>query len=134
MQAEKNGTIKVLRLPSDIQSFSMLMAKRADAVPSDVEVGYVLLRQLYGDKVSLFTHDSAHYIGKSDYRLAVSKKIKNGPALLEKFNDGLAQLRKSGRYDEILKTWYNRPVYKEAVPADYLTRPPVKSAAKSVKR
>ena len=42
MQAEKEGLIKVLRLSSDAQSFNMLLAKRADAVPSDVEVGYVL--------------------------------------------------------------------------------------------
>lgn len=135
MQAEKKGTIKVLRLGSDTQSFNMLMAKRADAVPSDVEVGYVLLRKLYGDKAHLITHDSEHYIVKSDYRLAISKKIKNGPALIEKFNEGLAQLRKSGRYDEILRSWYDRPVYKDAVPMDYLNRPPVRTGAiKSAKR
>jgi polar amino acid transport system substrate-binding protein len=38
--AEKKGEIKVLRLNSDTQSFNMLMAKRAQVVPSDVEVGY----------------------------------------------------------------------------------------------
>lgn len=119
IKAEKNGTIKVLRLGSDTQSFNMMMAKRAEAVPSDVEVGYVLARKLYGRNANLITHNS-NYILKSDYRLAISKKSKNPQALLEKFNDGLAQLRKSGRYDEILRSWYEKPIYKDAVPAEYL--------------
>jgi polar amino acid transport system substrate-binding protein len=48
----------------------------------------------------------------------ISKKTKNGEALVKKFNAGLAQLRKSGRYDEILRYWYNKPIYKDAMPED----------------
>lgn len=119
IKAEKDGVIKVLRLSSDTQSFNMLMAKRAEAVPSDVEVGYVLARKLYGEKAGLLTHDT-NYITVSDYRLAISKKHKDGQALVKKFNEGLAQLHKTGRYDEILRSWYERPLYKDAVPAEYL--------------
>ena len=56
----------------------------------------------------------------SDYRLAISKKVKNSRVLIDKFNEGLARLRKSGRYGEIIKSWYGRPIYKDAVPPDYL--------------
>lgn len=119
MKAEKDGVIKVLRLSSDTQSFNMLMAKRAEAVPSDVEVGYVLARKLYGDKAGQLTHDE-NYITVSEYRLAISKKRKDAQALVNKFNEGLAQLKKNGRYDEILRTWFERPLYKDAVPAEYL--------------
>ncbi|WP_413291184.1 substrate-binding periplasmic protein [Bdellovibrio sp. HCB337] len=119
IKAEKDGTIKVLRLQSDTQSFNMIMAKRAEVVPSDVEVGYVLAKKLYGKNADLMTHNS-NYIVKSEYRVAISKKAKNAQALVDKFNEGLAQLRKSGRYDEILRSWYGKPIYKDAVPADYL--------------
>lgn len=127
MRAEKDGVIKVLRLSSDTQSFNMLMAKRAEAVPSDVEVGYVLARKLYGNDAALLTHDS-NYITVSEYRLAISKKRRDGQALVKKFNEGLVMIRKSGRYDEILRTWYERPIYKEAVPTEYLqTTHPLKT-------
>lgn len=119
IKAEKDGVIKVLRLSSDIQSFNMLMAKRAEVVPSDVEVGYVLARKLYGDKASQLTHDT-NYITVSEYRLAISKKHKDARGLVNKFNEGLAQLKKNGRYDEILRSWFERPIYKDAVPAAYL--------------
>ncbi|XGC81906.1 substrate-binding periplasmic protein [Bdellovibrio bacteriovorus] len=119
IEAEKKGVIKVLRLLSDVQSFNMLMAKRAAAVPSDVEVGYVLAKKLYGEKANLITHND-HYIHRAEYHLVISKKIKHGQDLINKFNKGLAQLRKSGRYQEILKSWYEKPIYKDAVPREYL--------------
>jgi polar amino acid transport system substrate-binding protein len=119
LDAEKKGEIKVLRLTSDEQSFNMLMAKRAELIPSDIEVGYVLARKLFGKEASLFTHDP-YYIHRSEYCLVVSKKIKNGQEIIDKFNEGLAMIRKSGRYDEILRSWYGKPVYKDALPAEYL--------------
>lgn len=119
IDAEKKGVIKVLRLNSDTQSFNMLMAKRAEAVPSDIEVGYALARKLYGKDAALLTHNS-NYILTSEYHLVISRKHKNSQALVDKFNEGLAQLRKSGRYDEIIRTWYNKAIYKEAMPTDYL--------------
>ncbi|WP_374073661.1 substrate-binding periplasmic protein [Bdellovibrio bacteriovorus] len=122
IQAEKDGTIKVLRLTSDTQSFHMLLTHRVQAVPSDLEVGYVYLHRLYGKEAEKFTHHP-RAIHKSEYHLVISKKIKNGPHLIEKFNEGLRQLHKSGRYKEILKAWYNKPIYRESVPASYLTQP-----------
>lgn len=119
IQAEKDGVIKVLRLTSDTQSFNMLLTQRVQAVPSDLEVGYVYLKKLYGKDASKFTH-SPHIIHRADYHLVISKKIKNGPQLIEKFNEGLKLLHKSGRYQEILKSWYRKPLYKEAVPHSYL--------------
>lgn len=119
LDAEKKGVIRVLRLSSDTQSFNMLMAERAAAVPSDIEVGYVLAKKLYGEKAKLITHND-HYINRAEYCLVISKKIKHGQDLIDKFNKGLAQLRKSGRYQEILKTWYEKPIYKDALPSEYL--------------
>jgi ABC-type amino acid transport/signal transduction systems, periplasmic component/domain len=115
LDAENKGEIKVLRLTSDTQSFGMMLSKRVQAVPSDVEVGYVMLKKEYGKNVALFTYHP-NLISKSEYHLVLSKKNPKSPELLKKFNEGLAQLRKSGRYDEILKSWYESPVYLNTVP------------------
>ncbi|MNL89967.1 hypothetical protein D3C87_2206430 [compost metagenome] len=47
----------------------------------------------------------------------ISKKRSKAEELVKKFNEGLAQLKKTGRYEEILKTWYNSPIYLETVPS-----------------
>lgn len=130
IKAERDGVIKVVRLTSDVQSFNMLLAGRVSAVPSDLEVGYVLLNKLYGKDAQLFTH-SPHLIRSSEYRLVISKKVKDGARLIEAFNEGLKALQMSGRYDEILRSWYSGERYK-AVPAQFLPAPRVGYA--SVKR
>jgi polar amino acid transport system substrate-binding protein len=116
MQAERDHVIQVERFTSDTQSFQMLLSKRVQAVPSDLEVGYVLLRRLYGaDSTKIFIH-SAKAIQESPYHLVISKKAKNAEKLIEIFNEGLKQLHTSGRYDEIVKAWYAKPLFKDAIP------------------
>ncbi|MNK12015.1 Bacterial extracellular solute-binding protein, family 3 [compost metagenome] len=121
LSAEREGVIKVLRLNAENQSFNMLRSGRVQAVPSDIEVGYAYLHKLYGKDADKFTHNP-RVILNSEYHLVISKKIKNGPRLIAKFNEGLRQLRKSGRYNEILKIWYNKPIYRAALPAAYLQK------------
>ena len=116
LKAEKEGVIQVERFTSDTQSFQMLLNKRVQAVPSDLEVGYILLRRLYGsDSTKLFTH-AAKPIQESAYHLVISKKTKNAEKIIETFNEGLKQLHTSGRYQEILKSWYLKPLFKDALP------------------
>lgn len=119
LNAEKTGKIKVLRLTSDAQSFNMLKSGRVGAVPSDLEVGYALLRKLYGADAKLFTH-SSHVIKHSSYHLVISKKNKNAKKIIEAFDEGLNSLRGSGRYVQILNEWYGRDIYKSAIPLQYL--------------
>lgn len=116
LDAEESGLIHVLRNTNDIQSFMMLQSRRVQLVPSDLEVGYVLLHDIFGKKaVNEFSHNPTQ-IRISDYCLAISKKSKKAQEILETFNAGLAKLRKSGRYAEILKSWYAKPIYKDAMP------------------
>lgn len=119
LEAEKKGELDVLRLTSSEQCFSMLLNKRVQAVPIDLEAGYALLRAYFGEKAILFTH-SSHYLNQPTYHLVISKKNKRGPEIIRKFNEGLAHLHKSGRYTEIVKFWYRQPIYKNALPASYL--------------
>ncbi len=119
LQAEKDGVIQVTRLTSDEQSFNMLRAGRVQAVPSDLEVGYVLLKKLYGKDAKLFSHNLLP-IQISPYHLVISKKVKNAQQLIDTFNEGLKRLRRTGRYHEIIKNWYGKPIYQDSVPTQYL--------------
>lgn len=118
LKAEKEGLFKVLRLTSDEQSFNMLKAARIDTVPSDLEVGYVLINKLYGHESEIFTH-SSRVLYESPYHLVISKKCKRGPKLLQDFNEGLKQLHDSGRYKEIVKAWHEKAIYRQAIPAQF---------------
>lgn len=124
IQAEQKGIITVMRLTSDVQSFNMLKANRVQAVPSDLEVGYVLLHKIYGKDANLFTHNP-RLIQSSDYHLVISKRNKNGQKIIDTFNEGLMLLHSTGRYDEILKAWYNKPIYRQSVPSEFLPAPKV---------
>lgn len=118
LENERKKVIQVTRYTSDTQSFHMLRAGRIQAVPSDLEVGYVNLRKIFGSDVALFGHNSKP-IHVAPYHLVISKKIKNGPRLIEDFNRGLKAIKASGQYDAILNKWKNSPTYTEAVPASY---------------
>ncbi len=122
LEAERSGAISVSRYTSDIQSFKMLKGGRIKAVPSDLEVGYVLLRKIFGDDSGLFTHNTKAILS-SEYHLVISKKSKRGEKLIRDFNEGLRELRKMGRYDEIVRSWYDRPIYRDAVPKQFLLQP-----------
>ncbi|QDK42281.1 hypothetical protein DOM21_12675 [Bacteriovorax stolpii] len=119
--AEEKKVIHVERLASDIQSFHMLFLGRVQAVASDMEVGYVLLKKNFPAKeISYVTHND-HIIQTAKYHLVLANNLKKNEGLIKKFNLGLAQLRKSGRYDQIIKDFYQKKVYKEAVPSKLLT-------------
>lgn len=121
LAAEEKKIIQVERLASDIQSFNMLLLGRVHAVASDLEVGYVLLNKNFPKKdVEYVTHNE-HIIQNAKYHLVMSKSLKKSAGLVKKFNTGLAQLKKSGRYDQIIKEYYQRKIYKEALPNKLLT-------------
>lgn len=122
LEAEANKVINVDRLASDDQSFNMLLLGRVQAVASDVEVGYVLLHKLFGpEKASLFTH-SPRLIQQAKYHLVLAKNLKKSEELMKKFNTGLNILKQSGRYNQIVNEFYQRKLYKEAIPAKSLLR------------
>lgn len=118
MENERKKVIQVTRYTSDNQSFHMLRSGRVQAVPSDLDVGYVTLRKIFGRDVELFTHNPKP-VHMAPYHLVISKKIKNGPQLIAAFNKGLQTIKASGEYDVIVNKWRNSPTYTEAVPASY---------------
>ncbi len=119
--AEEKKIIQVDRVVNDVQSFNMLFLGRVQAVASDMEVGYVLLHKNFSKKEMAYVGHNEHIIQTAKYHLVLSKGLKKSPELIKKFNQGLAQLKKSGRYDQIVKEFYQQKVYKEALPAKLLT-------------
>ena len=52
-------------------------------------------------KAALFTNHPKP-LSEDGYHMLISKKIPNGKELSEKFDKGLAMLKKSGEYDKII--------------------------------
>lgn len=101
--AEEKKIIDVERLADDTLSFNMLLLNRVQAVASDLDVGYALINKIFDVKTrNLFTHNE-NYIQYAKYHLALPKSLNKSEHLIKKFNKGLALLKKSGRYDVLIK-------------------------------
>lgn len=121
LSAEANHVIKVDRVTTMLQAFSMLLLNRVQLVPSDLEVGYVLLNKNFDKtKIAQITHDN-HIIQLTKYHLVLNKSSAKSVELMKKFNLGLNALRKSGRYNQIIKEFYQKKIYQDYLPADYLS-------------
>lgn len=80
-------------------NFRKLAAGRVDAIISNELVGKSLARKA-GVMDKLNTHPKA--ASSEPYHLMVSEAVDNTDAIVAAFNAGLAALKKSGRYQEIL--------------------------------
>lgn len=121
LSAEANKIIKVDRVTTMLQAFNMLLLGRVQLVPSDLEVGYVLLNQNFDKKkIAQVTHND-HVIQLTKYHLVMTKSSPKSVDLIKRFNLGLGSLKKSGRYKQIIKEFYQKKIYQDFLPADYLT-------------
>lgn len=119
LSAEDNKIITVDRVTTIVQAFNMLFLGRVQAVPSDLEVGYVLLKQNFDKKqIEQITH-SSHIIQLTKYHLVMPKSVAKSADLIKKFNIGLKALKKSGRYNQIVKDFYQKKIYQDFLPANY---------------
>lgn len=108
--AEEKKIIDVERLADDTLSFNMLFLNRVQAVASDMDVGYALINKIFDVKSrNLFTHNEK-YIQYAKYHLAMPKSLIKSERLIKKFNSGLALLKKSGRYDVLIKEFNEKNI------------------------
>ncbi|WP_163831662.1 substrate-binding periplasmic protein [Spartinivicinus ruber] len=102
-QFESNKDIKVERAYSEIAIFKMLINKRVDILPSDLDAGYAILYDNFSEEeISKVTHHARPY-NTTTYHLILSKKIKGSGHLMQLFNTGLKKLKNSGKYDNYLE-------------------------------
>ena len=100
-QAERDGRIRIDRIAEPANNYRKLAADRLDLVAEDQAVGSRLIEQL-----SLSTLITYHPrpLKRVTYHVLISRRTGRGEALIKAFNAGLASLKASGRYNEILGT------------------------------
>ncbi|WP_028865727.1 substrate-binding periplasmic protein [Psychromonas aquimarina] len=83
-------------------SFKKLLIGRIDALPANFFVGYATINRLFSPaKVPLFTNHPK-VIRKAGMFMLLSKKSAKAQETADKLDIGLKELKKSGRYDEII--------------------------------
>ena len=122
LKAEAQGKLLVDRVASDEQSFNMLRSSRVQAVPSELKVGYVWIKKLFGKDAELFIHHPRP-LKENEYHLLISTKNKDAERLILLFNEGLKHLHKTGRYVQIFREAYETPLYQNSIPKRYLVLP-----------
>ncbi len=101
-EAEKSGSIKVYRAPTEKMSFKMLLKGRFKIFPFAMDGGYgTLKKEFSSNERSLVTHHPRPLQDKA-YRLVVAKNDRN-KRLLKLFNKGLKRLKESGKVDKYIE-------------------------------
>lgn len=101
--------LKPVMVPSDLQNLKLLIAKRTDLFATDEMSGYFMAAQLSLDprKLRVVKKPMVEHPGY----LLVSRLHPQADELLRRFNQGLANLKKSGRYTEIMNRIDNSSFY-----------------------
>lgn len=100
-EAVAAGTISADVTTSDESNFRKLAAGRIDLFPMEPAVGMGMLKKLgLSDKITFHTTPL-----QSDYLyLILSKRVPESERYLREFNEGLSELRESGKLEELITT------------------------------
>lgn len=99
-QLADQGQLNLERTAADDLNFSMLKAGRVDATIVESAYGRWRLAQM-GDAAGSIVEDK-HAVCVAPMYLLVSRAVTYGPALTERFNAGLRQVKADGRFDRLL--------------------------------
>ncbi|MHC4883865.1 MAG: substrate-binding periplasmic protein [Planctomycetota bacterium] len=95
--AEKKGVIQVDRSAKGLSGFRMLLAKRIDLFPYDLDAGLDLIANQFAiDEVSQFTWHPLP-VRAAPHHLLISRKAAGADPLLKEFNRGLERLQEAGK-------------------------------------
>ena len=102
-QEEPGGDALVLdEASSDELNFKKLLNNRIDAFPVSKDVGYAMITSNFLPReVKQFTHHSKPY-DQTKFFLLLSRAVPENEQIVKKFNEGLAKLKSSGKYDKYL--------------------------------
>ncbi len=101
-EAEQAGTIQTARARSDEVALRNLLKGRIDLFPGELLVTYEQIRDSFSkDEAARFTHHPKS-IHDQPLHLLLTRKDPANERIRNLFNEGLKQLRESGRYDQIL--------------------------------
>ena len=103
-QAAEDGVLKVETVTRDTQNLRKLLSKRIQIFPSDIDAGYALLNANFSPKEIALVTSHPKPIQQTVTCVIFTKATpKKGQRLLTLFNRGLAKLKKSGAYDQMLE-------------------------------
>lgn len=116
--AVRNGFLRVETVTLDAQNLRKLLENRLDAVAMDLDVGLYLLRTAFAPHQAEQITYHPRSLSRVPISLALSRHNPASPSLIERFNQGLAALRSSGRLDDFLTEYQLMdPVFREATEA-----------------
>jgi polar amino acid transport system substrate-binding protein len=102
-QAVESKRLKVDTADSDKQNFKKLFAGRIDIFPSGLVNGYSFLQKEFdASKLHLLTYHPKP-LSQTTGHLAFTRSRKNSEILLRMFNQGLAELKQEGLYDQYVQ-------------------------------
>lgn len=101
-QAEASGQLRIHRVTSDEIAFRQLLAGRVDLFPMDKVVGFDILHQHFtaAERAQLSFHPVP--LRSDSLHLLLSRNVPGNAERLTRFNQGLAQLRESGKVAQYL--------------------------------
>ena len=100
--AEAAGVFRTVRGRSDEVSLKNLLKGRIDVFPGAVMVTYEQIRDTFSEQeAALFTHHAKPIADKPLFVL-LAKVVPGSERMRDLFNEGLRQLKASGRYDQII--------------------------------
>ena len=99
-QLADQGRLKVERAAADDLNFAKLKAGRIDAMIVESEYGRWRLAQM-GEPAGTTVEDR-HPVCVTPMYLLISRATYYGPALTERFNAGLRQMKADGRFEQLL--------------------------------
>ncbi|MCY1289576.1 Bacterial extracellular solute-binding protein, family 3 [compost metagenome] len=102
-RAEAEGRLQVRRQTSDELGLRQLLAGRIDAIPLDKVVAYALLHEHFSaaERAQIGFHPRP--LRSDTLHLLLSRRVAGNAELMARFNQGLAQLRDSGKVAQYLR-------------------------------
>lgn len=110
------GKVKMERVSTNMQNFEKLLKERVVLYPQEINVGYASLRSHFSasDQAKI-THHPKPLLSNYSY-LLLPRSLASSPALMARFNQRLADYRKSGRYDRYFADLNQGKYQPEAMP------------------
>jgi polar amino acid transport system substrate-binding protein len=93
---------------TDAQNFAKLLANRIDAFPCEEIIGMHIIRSQLDAEALQQINISAKPVHEEPMYLLISRRYPNAEQLMRLFNAGLAQMKRSGELDAILKKAFQR--------------------------
>lgn len=103
-QAAKSGSLHVEYTTNEMQNLKKLMTHRIQIFPSDIDVGYDLIRTRFTpEEAGLFTHHEKPIQKAYTCVIFTKKNPEKSRELLAIFNRGLKKLKESGLYAKLME-------------------------------